>query len=65
MVNVVGKSVCSGFKIGLDKLNNGGNLVKIIIWENYFPKSCSISDYFNAIYTIVVQIEPALQKFED
>ncbi len=45
--------------------NNGGNAIQFINQENYFPTSCQISEYLNTKYTIVVQIEPALQKIEN
>ncbi len=45
--------------------NHGGNAVKFNNQENYFPKSCQISDYFDTNYTVVVKIEPTLPKFDD
>ncbi len=62
MISVVGKLAGSVLKIGLYMFNNGGRALKYINQENYFPKYCQISDYFDTKYTIVVQIQLAVTK---
>ncbi len=52
-MSVVEKLTGSGFKIRLHMYSNGGNVLKFINQENYFPKLHQISNYFDTKYTLV------------
>ena len=64
-MSVVGKSTCSGFKIGLYISYHGGNAVRYIKQRGYFMKNARISDYFDTKYMTVRRTEQILHNFED
>ncbi len=65
MMSAVGKLTCSGFKTVVYMFHHGGNDIRFNNQEYDILESCRMSDYFDTKYTKVVQIELALQKFED
>ncbi len=65
MMSVVGKSTCSGFKIGLYISYHGGNVNRYIKQWGYFLKSDRISGYFDTKYMKILRIEQILHNFED
>ena len=64
-MSVVGKSTCSGFKIGLCISYHGGNSGRNIKQRGYVRKDGRISGYFDTKYVTVVPIEQILHNFED
>ena len=63
MMSVVGKSTCSGFKIGLYISYHGGTAVRYIKQGGYFLNDGRTSGYFDTKYLTVVQIEQILHNF--
>ncbi len=52
LMSVVGKSTCSGFKIGLPMFNRGGHAVKFVNQMNYFLKLSDFWSFWYQIYNI-------------